>query len=68
MPNTIPNQIPSYSYNADTAHLEAVRDKSSAEQRSLTRGMTVPESQQPLPSTIIVPEVQERSTVKGIHQ
>jgi len=24
MPNMIPNQIPSHSYNADTAHLEAV--------------------------------------------
>ena len=30
--------------------------------------MTVPESQQPLPQTITVPEVQERSTMKRIHQ
>jgi hypothetical protein len=31
------------------------------------RGMTVPESQ-PLPQSITVPEVQERSTVRYIHQ
>jgi hypothetical protein len=68
MPNTILNQIPSYCYNADTLHLEAVRDKSSAEQRSLKRGMTVPELQQPLPLTIIIPELQQRSTVKRYHQ
>jgi hypothetical protein len=63
--NTIPNQIPSHSYNVDTA--QAVRDLSLAERRSLKRGMTVPELQQPLPRTITVPEVQERSTVKCIH-
>jgi hypothetical protein len=66
MPYTIVIQIPSYSNNADTA--EDVRDESLAEQRSLKRGMTVPDSQQPLPRTITVPEVQERSTVKRIHQ
>jgi len=32
------------------------------------RGMTVPESQTTLPQTITVPEVQERSTVRYIHQ
>jgi len=31
-------------------------------------GMTVLESQQPLPRTIPVPDVQERSTVKHIYQ
>jgi len=65
MPNTIPNQIPSHNSNADTAL--AVRDQSLAEQRFLTRGMTVPESQQPLPRIITIPEMQERSTVKRIH-
>ena len=55
-----------HSYNTDTE--QAVRDLSLAEQRSLKRGITVPDSQQPLPRTITVPEVQERSTVKRIHQ
>jgi len=58
----------SHSYNADTAHLETVWDKLSAEQRSLKRGMTVLDSQRPLPQTITVPELQERSTMKRIHQ
>jgi len=52
----------SHRYNADTA--QAIRDLSLAEQHSLKRGMTVPESQQPLPQTITLPEVQERSTVQ----
>jgi hypothetical protein len=60
MLSTIPNQIPSYNYNADTA--QALRDKSLAEQQSLNMGMTVLESQQPLPR-ISAPEVQERSTM-----
>jgi hypothetical protein len=64
MTNTIPNQIPSNSYNTDTA--QALQDESLAEQRSLKRGMTVLESQQPLPR-ITAPEVQERCTVKHIH-
>jgi hypothetical protein len=58
----------SHGYNADTAPDEAVCEKSSAEQRSLKWGTTVPVLQQPLPQTITVPEVQERSTVKRIHQ
>jgi hypothetical protein len=40
-------------------------------QRSNTiqkRGMTIPQSQQPLPQIIAVPEVQERTTVRHIHQ
>jgi len=41
VPNTIPNQIPSYSYNADTAL--ALRGQSLVKQRSLKKGMTVPE-------------------------
>jgi hypothetical protein len=57
--------IPIHSYNADTA--QALRDLSLAEQRCLNRGMTVLESQQRLPQ-ITSPEVQERSTVKCIHQ
>ena len=32
MPNSIPNQILSHSYNGDTTYLEAVSDKSSAVQ------------------------------------
>jgi hypothetical protein len=56
-PNTIPNTISNHCHNADTA--QAVLDLSLAEQRSLKREMTVPESQQPLPRTLTVPEVQE---------
>jgi len=37
-------------------------------QQSLKWGMAVPDSQQPLPQTITVPEVQKRSSVKRIHQ
>jgi len=60
--------IPSYCENADTTHLEAVWDKSSAGQPSLKRGITVPESQQPLPWAMTVPQMQERSTIKRIHK
>jgi len=65
-PNTISNQILSHSCNADTAQAEL--DYSLAEQQSLKRGMTVPESQQPLLRTITVLEVQEQSTMKRIDQ
>jgi hypothetical protein len=51
-----------------TSHHGALRDLSLAEQRSLKRGMMVPESQQRLPQRITIPEVQERSTVKRIHR
>jgi len=61
-----PNQISRHSYNADTA--QPVEDKPLAEQWCLKRGMTVPESQQPLPRTITVPDMQEVSTVKHIYQ
>jgi len=66
MPNTITNEIPSYSYSADTA--QAVREWSLVEQQSLSSGMIVPGSQQPLPRQITVLEVQEWSILKCIHQ
>jgi len=50
----------SHRYNGDTTH--ALRDLSLAVQRSVKRGITVPESQQPLPQTLTVLEVQEWST------
>jgi len=62
------NMPESHSYNTDTAHLEAVRDKSSAEQQSSMRRMTVLDSQRPLPRPITVPEMQEQSTMNCIHQ
>jgi hypothetical protein len=66
MPNTMPNLIPSHTYNADTA--QAIRDQSLVVQQSFKRGMTVPNLQQCLTLTSAVLEVQERSTVKHILQ
>ena len=41
MPNTIQNLIPRHRYNADTTHLDAIGDESSAVQQALIRGMAV---------------------------
>jgi len=57
----------SHSYNGHTAHLEAVWDKSCAEQQPCRRVMTVPDSQQPLPRPITVRVVQEWRTTNNIH-
>ena len=54
-----------HTYNTETTH--AIRDLYLANQQALKRGMTVPESQQPLPQ-IAAPEVQQRITRKHIHQ
>ena len=58
----------SHCYNTNTADLEAVCDKSSVVQPSIKCWITVPDSQQPIPRTIIVWEVQKRDTVKYMHQ
>jgi hypothetical protein len=55
-------------YNSNTADLEAVCDNSSVVQPSIPRGITVPDSQQPVPQTLIVSEVQEQVTLKFMHQ
>lgn len=67
MPNSIPNQIPSHSYNGDTTYLEAVSDKSSAVQWSCQTVMRMPGLQRLLPETIAILEVQPQSTIKHIH-
>jgi len=58
----------SHIYNGATVHLEAIWDKSSAEQQSLRREMKVLESQQLITRTIAIPEMLQWSTVKHTHK